>query len=82
MDCGPITRSTAGWRCMISAPSAWATQPATTIVAPFAALRPHLVPPHLQAAELGVDLLRRLLADVAGVQHHEVGVVLRSSVRA
>ena len=32
-----------------------------------------------QAAELGIHLLRRLLADVAGVQDDEVGVVGRRS---
>ncbi len=29
----------------------------------------------LQPAELGIDLLRRPFADVAGVEHHEVGVL-------
>ena len=28
-----------------------------------------------QASELGIDLLRRLLADVAGIEHDEIGVV-------
>ena len=38
-----------------------------------------LLPPlhGLQPAELGVDLLRRLLADVAGVQHHQIGALGR-----
>ena len=28
-----------------------------------------------QAAELGIDLLGRLLADMAGIQHDEIGIV-------
>ena len=28
-----------------------------------------------QAAEFGIDLVRRLFADVTGIQHHEIGVL-------
>ena len=33
------------------------------------------------AAELGIDLLRSMLADMAGVQHHEVGLLRRRRQR-
>ena len=61
---------------MISSPSACATQPATAIMTrrPSRAASCFM---HADAAELGIDLLGRLLADVAGVEDDEVGVVGR-----
>ena len=61
---------------MISSPSACATQPATAIVT-SAALARGLLLELAHAAELGIDLLGRLLADVAGVEDDEIGVVRR-----
>src|SRR5690606_38272119 len=45
------------------------------------AFRRRLLLEDAQAAELRIDLLRRLLADVAGVQDDEVGVVGRGRLR-
>ena len=42
-----------------------------------ASLRRRVLLQHAHAAELGIDLLGRLLADVAGVEDDEVGVVRR-----
>ena len=59
---------------MISSPSAWATQPATAIVIWRPSRGGALL--HLaDAAELGIDFFGRLLADVAGVEDDEVGVL-------
>ena len=66
----------AGARRTISSPSACATQPATAIEHAAAVVRGRLLQ-HAHAAELGIDLLGRLLADVAGVEDDEVGVVGR-----
>ena len=70
---GPTTMSTTGARRMISAPSAWATQPATAmrISRPSRAARPS----DAQPPELGVDLLGGLLADMAGVEDDEIGIL-------
>ena len=61
---------------MISSPSACATQPATAIDHAAAVARGGLLE-RAHAAELGIDLLGRLLADVAGVEDDEVGVLGR-----
>ncbi len=59
---------------MISSPSACATQPATAIDdAPAVGGGRFLHAAH--AAEFGIDLFGRLLADVAGIEDDEVGVV-------
>ena len=59
---------------MISSPSACATQPATAIVTRRPSLRGGLLE-HADPAELGIDLLGRLLADMAGVEDDEIGVL-------
>ena len=59
-------------RRMISAPSACATQPATTMR--DRARRGALLLEHAQPAELGKDLFRRLFADVAGIEDDDVRV--------
>ena len=60
----------------ISSPSAWATQPATAT-----SMRPPLLAlssfHSADAAQFGIDFLRRLFADVAGVEDHHVGVLGR-----
>ena len=59
---------------MISSPSACATQPATAICI-VAALARGLVLGDAQPAEFGIDLFGGLLADMAGVEDDEVGVL-------
>ena len=67
--------STKGARSSSAAPSAWATQPATTsrCSSPPAARRSSRA--IRKPAELGVDLLGRLLADVAGIEDDEIGSI-------
>ncbi len=55
------------------APSAWATQPATTSLVASPRGGPRLLD-LARLAELGIELFRRLLADMAGVEHDEIGV--------
>ena len=65
-----------GARRRISAPSAWATQPATAMIVAWPALEPRVL--HLaDAAEIGIHLLGSLLADVAGVEEDDVGLLHR-----
>ena len=59
---------TLGARRMISSPSACATQPATAISGAVPSSR-------RQPPDIRIDLVRRLLADVAGVEHHQIGVL-------
>jgi hypothetical protein len=61
---------------MISSPSACATQPATAIIG-GGRFRAGLHQP----ADVRIDLLGRLLADVAGVEHDEVGVLALGAAR-
>ncbi len=76
-------RSAAPARCPRTArgpgsrrPSAWATQPATArIMRPPCRARGFFQP--AQPAEFGKHLFGRLLADMAGVEDHHVGVVGR-----
>src|SRR5262249_1418063 len=73
--------STTGARAIISSPSAWATQPATaTSMCPpwrarFSCRRRALLVEGGDVAKVGKHLLRRLFADVAGVEDDEIGVI-------
>ena len=64
----PTTRSIIFDRVLASAPSAWATQPASAIIGLLPSSR-------RSSADVGIGLFRRLLADMAGVEHDQVGIL-------